>query len=162
MGARTALVQIPINAPISVYNLKQLYAEFLTENYYIAASSMSSSNFLLIIDQVGLRGFPQGLHMRKSKETHVYLHTMPSNPCQEYFPVPVLSCARSIRGKSKLNHTYQNCSNLSHSLIEGMINSQLLPQSSSKSINIHHRPDCPRGHTRNPHTEGRVGLPDSA
>lgn len=52
---------------------------------------------------------------RAKTHTFIYLHTMPSNPCQEYLPVPVLSCARSILGKSKLNHTYQNCSNLSHS-----------------------------------------------
>lgn len=110
----------------------------------------------------GLRGLTQGLHMPKSKDTHLYLHTMPSNPCQDYFTMLVLGCARSILGKSELNHTYQNCSDLSHSLIGAMINSQLLPQSSSKSIYIHHQPDCVPVQTWNPHREGWVRLTDGA
>lgn len=55
---------IPINALISAYNLKQFYAEFLTVNYYIPASSTRSSNFLLNLDQGWFKGVD-------TKVTHV-------------------------------------------------------------------------------------------
>lgn len=112
--------------------------------------------------KASLMGLTQGLQMSKTKDTHICLHTMPSKPCQDCFPVPALSCARSILGKSKLNHTYQNCSDPSHSFIGAILNSQLLLQSSSKSIYIHHQPGCLPVQTQNPRIEGRVGLTDGA
>lgn len=95
---------------------------------------MSSNNFLLILDQGCFEG---GLHKGYTcarAKTQIYLHTMSSTSRQEYFPEPVLSSAKSILRKTKLNHTYDNCSNLSHSLIEAMINSWLLSQSSSNVL----------------------------
>lgn len=73
--------------------------------------------------------------------------------------MPVLSCAKSILGRTKLNHTYDNCSNLSHSLTEAMINPWLLSQSSRKRTNSHHRAGCLPAQTQNPHPE--AGLTDS-
>lgn len=108
--------------------------------------------------------FTQGFHVHESKDTHTSPYIQcPQTPARNISLCLCLAVLiESILRKSKPSYTYQNCSNLNHSLTGTMIDLQLLPQSTSKSIKIHHQPDCLPIQTLNPCTECWVRLTHGA
>lgn len=113
---QAVLVQVPVSALISAYDLEQFHAEFVTEKYYILASSMSSSSFILILAHHWFeRTSTRASHSQAAKQTHL----LPRSDLKPQSGLFLCACAKSVLKKSTLNHTYQNCSNLSHSLTGG-------------------------------------------
>lgn len=113
---QAVLVQVPVSALISAYDLEQFHAEFVTEKYYILASSMSSSSFILTLAHHWFeRTSTRASHSQAVKQTHL----LPHSDLKPQSGLFLCACAKSVLKKSTLNHTYQNCSNLSHSLTGG-------------------------------------------